>query len=443
MIEIGSSEVEVNVVNTSTDTAHGGIEAVIPGVQGELRSVVDEASFVEISEKTLTKDFVAEYTERTAPQTDSPTSYHRLVAWVLLSTAVGREATVQVSFGPIYLNLWGLCLGPSSVTRKSTAMRIGVDLLWRACPKAILPNDMTPEAMVKVLGRGRRGLFYRDEYAGFLADTKKDYMRGTREFMNAIYDCPDRYERELVKGRTFVRDVYVTHLSGTTIERFSKEITDLDFESGFAVRFLYAIETGEDIEPHPVGLASDDFEGSREGLESHLRAIEESLTRSPAECIPSEDALELFNEWYVPRATEIRKGGDSLLIALYERYQVMAFKFAALYEIDEAVRTGRSVDSEVTISGRSMDKAIDEIEWFLQQGKMALDLVTSAQSTSLYAKFMRIGRRHAENGKIQRSIWLKHSKLKAKQMQRLVQKAVAEGELKRLTMGGAECYDFL
>ncbi len=90
-----------------------------------------------------------------------------------------------------------------------------------------------------------------------------------------------------------------------------------------------------------------------------------------------------------------------------------------------------------------MEKVIEEIGWFLQQGKMASDLVTSAQSTSLYAKFMRIGRRHAESGIIHRSIWLRHSKLEAKQMQHLVGKAVAEGELQRLPMGGAECYEFL
>ena len=382
------------------------------------------------------KNFVTEYAETIGRRTDSPTSFHRLTAWVILSTVVGREPYVNLSYGQVHLNLWGMVLGKSSATRKSTAIKKGRDTLREACPNLLFPNRMSQESMWRELGNGQKGLFYRDEYAGFLADTKKDYMRGTRESLAEIYDSPNFWESSLMKGTFSVKDAYMTHLTGTTIDRFRSEITPLDIESGFAVRFLYAFEDESNETRKPVGRGSDKFTQQDKGLMKRLQFINAKCGKGPVRLDPTDDALKAFNDWYVPESKQTERS-DPLLSTLFERYQAMTWKFAGLIEIQRA----KVVKSKMDITEKSVSDAIDETEYWLEHGKRMIDAVCSVAPQTKFDKAIHCARRHSVSAKISRSMWLRMGNLTAKELDSVVEAAKSKGLIKEMAENGAVFYE--
>ena len=50
--------------------------------------------------------------------------FHDLSAFILLSAVIANSVRLETSYGPFVPNLWGMILGDSTLTRKTTAMRM-------------------------------------------------------------------------------------------------------------------------------------------------------------------------------------------------------------------------------------------------------------------------------------------------------------------------------
>jgi len=143
--------------------------------------------------------------------TDAYPEYHLGTALALLPTAVDRHAKIMVAPEPMFPNVWTLLVGQSTVSRKSTALSLGREVLETAeLGDKRLPEDFSPEAFIDELEEYPQAIFLKDAFGEFLAKRGRDYRSGIAPLLSSLYDCPPEYDRTLRHESMHVEDVYLT-----------------------------------------------------------------------------------------------------------------------------------------------------------------------------------------------------------------------------------------
>jgi len=76
-------------------------------------------------------------------------------------------------------NLWVLLIGPSRITRKTTAMRLATNVIKAVNPAILMPASFTPEALYEMFNQLNEGdvvVWVKDELGGFFKSLEKRYM---------------------------------------------------------------------------------------------------------------------------------------------------------------------------------------------------------------------------------------------------------------------------
>lgn len=199
--------------------------------------------------------FVTRYINWASKLGDAAVAYHQAGAFVVLSALLASRVTLPTSFGSIVPNLWFMILGPTTVTRKTTAMEIAVDLLLEVDPDAIVATDGSIEGLLQGLSMrpGRASIFLRDEFSGLLeAITKKDYMAGMAETLTKLYD--GKYSKRILRRETIeIRDPILILFAGGIGDRIQQLLTLDHVASGFMPRFVYISAEPDISKVRPMG----------------------------------------------------------------------------------------------------------------------------------------------------------------------------------------------
>jgi len=269
-------------------------------------------------------------------RTDAPPEYHEFCAYFELSSIAGRNLKCSFAHGDIYPNLYILNLG-SSGYRKTTAMNYSAELLLKVDPEIFLPNDYSPEALIESLSEKPHGVFFRDEFSGFLSQlTKRDYQTGLKELINKLYDCPEMYKRKL-REREFVIDKpYLSILSGAVPDKFIRSLVDDDFYSGFFARFLPIMPESK-IDYKDVSAVNDSLINIQNILVKKLKNISDA-TSSPCSVSLDKDALETYNSYChkLEHMQESEYYADEIG-ATYTRLRDYVIKFGMLRQLSEQI----------------------------------------------------------------------------------------------------------
>jgi hypothetical protein len=203
------------------------VSLAMPEIIGD--SVVAEGSVVE------------DYVDWAKDATDAVPEFHELSAFILLSSLISANLELLTSYGPLYTNLWGLILGDSTLTRKTTAMRMATDLMQEIDDELLLASDGSAEGLLSGLETrpNRVSLFYKDEVSGFFDSiNRKDYLAGMPEVLTQLYDVPKVYPRRLRKDTIIVRNPFLIFFGGGIRDKVYSLIDDQYILSGFLPRFL-------------------------------------------------------------------------------------------------------------------------------------------------------------------------------------------------------------
>lgn len=192
-------------------------------------------------ERTTYSTIIEKYTEWAGRQTDASPSFHQASAFMLLSALLAGRLRLQMMHGTYIPNLWFMVLGNTTLTRKSTAMRLASNILGEISPETIMATDGSIEGILSAIGTrpGEASIFQRDEFSGFLeAMRKKDYMAGTQQEFLKLYDG-DMIKRRLRSGDITVRDPIFILFAGGIRDRILGLLDEAHVESGFVPRFLF------------------------------------------------------------------------------------------------------------------------------------------------------------------------------------------------------------
>jgi len=200
--------------------------------------------------------FVDEYVRWGESVTDAVGEYHRLCMIVALSSIVSNSVRLETSGGSIVPNLWGMLLGDSTLTRKTTAMRLVMDMLMTLDPELIVATDGSPEGLLSALAErpNRASIFFKDELSGFLESMgRREYQAGMQETLTALYDVPPVLSRRLRKETIIIESPSFVFLGGGIPERVFAAIDDSFVHSGFLPRFLVVKGEADVRSRRPLG----------------------------------------------------------------------------------------------------------------------------------------------------------------------------------------------
>lgn len=188
----------------------------------------------------LGSSLVERYVRWGEEATDACSQYHELSIFILLSSLLAGNLKLETSFGTIRPNIWGMILGDSTLTRKSTAMRMAIDIVDFVDRDILLATDGSAEGILTGLsGRpGRTSMFFRDEVVGFFDSIrKKDYLAGIPQLFTQLYDT-NPVRRMLRKELIAVDNPIFIFFGGGIKDQFYVAVDESFVYSGFLPRFL-------------------------------------------------------------------------------------------------------------------------------------------------------------------------------------------------------------
>jgi hypothetical protein len=206
---------------------------------------------------------------------DAAHQYHQASAFVCLSAMIGSAVKLPTSFGTIAPNVWFMLLADTTITRKSTAMDIGMDLLMEIREETLLATDGSLEGMFAALATrpGIPSIFLRDEFSGLLEQmTKRDYMAGFAEMLTKLYD--GKVQKRLLRKETIIiKEPHLILYCGGIKTRIQELLTMDQVSSGFLPRFIFITAESDMTRVRPLGPPTSVNLDARVSILDELRDI--------------------------------------------------------------------------------------------------------------------------------------------------------------------------
>jgi len=173
-------------------------------------------------------------------------------------------------------------LTENTLTRKTTAMDIAMDMILEIDRDAILATDGSIEGLFQSLSTrpGRPSIFLRDEFSGLLEQmTKKDYYAGMAETLTKLYD--GKYQKRVLRREIIeVRDPVLIIFAGGIKTRILELLRYEHVASGFVPRFLFVAAESDITKLRPLGPPTERSLGVRDELLGRFRALYDQYNRS-------------------------------------------------------------------------------------------------------------------------------------------------------------------
>jgi len=249
---------------------------------GQRKLTLITGKFEHLQMPTLVEDidvsgsFIDEYKNWAANATDAVDSFHELSAAILLSSVCAAGIRIKVDYGDMVPNLWGLILGDSTLTRKTTAMRMAMDIVTDVEADSILATDGSAEGLLTGLSTrpNKTSIFYKDEVSGFVDSiNRKDYLAGMPETLTQLYDVPRVYTRRLRKETIVITNPVFIFFGGGIRDKVYSLLSDEYVLSGFLPRFLVVSGEADLSRIRRTGPASRNASETRADLVEKMKQL--------------------------------------------------------------------------------------------------------------------------------------------------------------------------
>lgn len=369
-------------------------------------------------------NFVRRYHDYCSSITDAYPEYHHAGALTLLSFAADRKVSMRLKNGVYYPNIWCLCLGQSTTSRKSTALGYVADLLDDENHERRLSDQFSPESFIEQMSSHPHSYLINDECGGlFKSLNKKPYMADLKDTLCTVYDN-HRISRKLrtnqrdksIQTDFSVKEPYLTTLFATTFESLSNSVIEDDFTSGLLPRFLpYYPEYIKDI--RGVEDETEDDDWRKNDLKARFDLILDNISNAGSIRLKMSDTgKEIYNRWLIREQQKLMYNPDFVISSVFGRYQVYALKMAMHFTVGseafqnqiKELQPGSPV--EYTIPDAYVIEAIREIDdYFIPTIVGIREKIANHGSENLQAKIIDVLKR--SDGELDHSQLMKGCKL--------------------------------
>lgn len=393
---------------------------------------------------------VEQYIKWGEEATDATPVYHELSVFILLSCLLAGNLKLDTNFGTIRPNLWGMILGDSTLTRKSTAMRMAVDIVDFVDTDILLATDGSAEGILTGLaGRpSRTSMFFRDEVVGFFDSVRrKDYLAGIPQLFTQLYDT-NPVRRMLRKELIAVDNPIFIFFGGGIRDQFFVSVDEALVYSGFLPRFLVVSGVTDRSKLRPLGPPTVELTEKKQNIYQkmhelyHTYMIEGDVEILGAQALMPVDtvaqmtpeAYELYgeiNHRFVEAAYD--SPNEGLALPTFERLSMSLLKMALL----AAATRQKPDDFQIEVSDVDIRRASKYVQ---QWGHHSIDVIQNIGQTATMRTIDRAHRYIKNHTETTRSDMMRAMNLSKRQMQEIEETLEARGHISVVTRGSGRIY---
>lgn len=387
---------EVNKAWADSRTVAAVIEGTNAYTELRMPELVDPDEASSLEEDSFLKDYKRYATE----STDAPMIYHELSCFMALSALVADKLRVETNFGSMPPNLWGLLLGKSSLSRKTTAMKLAMNIVQEIDPEIIVATQAgSPEGLLTAMSLrpAKTSMFFKDEVSGFFESiNKREYLTGYTELLTELYDAPKvPLTRPLRNATITVVEPYFVFFGGGITEKVHANITEPMIEGGFLPRFLVVASDIDIDELRPVGPPTEAFLELKQKvveffhsvyaaydqeIEHTMETPRTALTFKSKKRFEARLSSEAWDLWNSYEKRMVQAGSDShishLALPMFQRLAFSLLKMSLLV----AVSRRSPVDGVLLVDENDVKQAA----WYTQRwGTHSVDLIANANKPKL------------------------------------------------------------
>lgn len=259
--------------------------------------------------------------------TESPPVFHLWVGLGVISAAAQRKVYLEMDYYKVHSNQYIILVSPPGRSRKSTALRIGKNMLKGLVDYGVESHFSTQATSVaaliqqftKIQNKEHQSLTSFSSELGSLLGTKPAEMN---DFLTDIYDCePDWDKQTVARSLEKITFPWFNLLAATTPQWLGDNLSKTAVEGGFVARCVFVFEDTRLRVAFPA--LTDEQRKVRKFLLHDLAMI----SKLRGEFKLSDDARAYYQYWYDNEAdkTEIL---NSKLIGYYDRKHIHMLKVA-------------------------------------------------------------------------------------------------------------------
>jgi len=270
----------------------------------------------------------------------------KLTAWLpTIAANIGNRVFMNNNSARIFSHIWGIIIGPSSISRKTTVIKLAKQTLEpfeetldeltpdEYLAQTLIMTDVTMTKLLQMLSENPNRVFIQMEVSAWIKMMNRNWNSGMKQALTDLYDGVDKTIANMLRCDR-IRKPAFSIIAATTEGWFYQEMKDAaDQQSGFLHRFLFCII--QNINAEDIDLSY------REGEETcpELRKYEEmySVFRSiPGHCkiSLSPEASAYRDEEYKKRFLEVAKTKNDSVMGYFTRiYDGYFFKFCIVFHL--------------------------------------------------------------------------------------------------------------
>ena len=332
--------------------------------------------------------FVDMYREWGEASTDAPPQFHDISAFMVMSALMAGNLQLKMRCCKLRPNLWGLMLGESTLSRKTTVANRAMEVVADCDRELLLSTEGSVEGIVSGMAHRSNAvsIFYKDEASGFFESmNRRDYLSGMREMMTHMYDVPSMVRRTLRKETIIVENPVFIFFGAGIREGAYSALPQTTVTSGFLPRFLIVVGDTHVDDVQDYGPDDDEVSDKEAPVRKHAHDMYNTYNRTGKIRLPGESqdierpiivSVELTPDAW-KRANEMAKilrkaGHDTALRAMM--LPTLTRLFDSLLKMAMLVAASRQepVDGKITVELRDVLSAAKYIQ---QWGTWSIDAV--------------------------------------------------------------------
>ena len=393
--------------------------------------------------------FIERYIKWASSLGDAAPQYHQAGAIVALSSILAGSVRLPTSYGIMNPNLWFMILADTTLTRKTTAMDIAMDLVSDVDDDAVMATDGSIEGLLTSLSTrpNRPSIFLRDEFSGLLEQmTKKDYMAGMAELLTKLYDC--KMQKRVLRNNTVeVRDPRLIIFAGGILDNVTGLLTTAHVSSGFLPRFIFITAESDISKFKPIGPPTVQSLAERTKILAELQLIHDHYDRTQVIQIVSHgttatqkvivdatmttDAWVRYNKLESVMLTEAMDSDSrEIMMPINDRLSKSILKVALL------IAASRQFDEELVIEEIDILRAAKYGEEWAKHSKLIVSNIGKGANERLLDKIMIKANKTPEG--VKRGVLMQNLHLSGREMTFFLETLEQRGLITRVKAGKGE-----
>ena len=335
-----------------------------------------------------------------------------ITAWLPhIAVNLGNRVYMLSNSTRIYPNIWSCLLGPSSISRKTTALTFAgytISPHEQLCDElpldqyeeqALVISNVTYAKLLSLLALNSTRIFVHNELSAWLAEMNKHFNSGYKQTITELYDGISKTVSNLTTTERIQRPA-LSIATATTEAWMYRNIRDnSDQLGGFLQRFIYFVV--RDINLDDIDLVTREGESLEDCLAIYdeifkvFRAIPDThRLRLSDEAIALRDKLyqEQYRIWFATNNDELM----SYFTRVYDGY---FYKFCAIFtllefweELDEAIKSGRCAAffADLRVSGETAAQCLYLCDFYFANTIPFLEIVSEQDKLAWERKLVEL-----------------------------------------------------